>query len=74
MCSRSSTKSSLGYFTGFSVRYRKFDFVGGNCTGLLNIQFVLLDRNLPWDVNTLRDHSLDATLPRDHMWDISFFE
>jgi len=51
----------------------KFDFVGENCTGLLNIQFVLLDRNLPWDMTTMWVHLSDATLPRDHVWDITFF-
>jgi len=49
----------------------KFDFVGGNCTGLLNIQFVLLDRNLPWDMTTLWDHSQNATLLLDYGWDIT---
>lgn len=48
-----------------------FDFAGGNCTGLLNIQFVLLDCNLPWDMTTLWDHSQNATLQLDHAWHIT---
>ena len=55
----------MGYFTGSNLD--KFDFVGGNCTGLLNIQFALLDRNLPWDMTTLWNHLQDATLQRNHV-------
>ena len=39
----------------------KFDFVEGNCTGLLNMQSTSPDRNLPRDVTTLWDHSRNAT-------------
>ena len=50
----------------------KFDFVEGNCTGLLNIQFALLDCNFSWDMTTLWNHLQDATLQRDHAQAIAF--
>ena len=48
-----------------------FDFVEGNCTGLLNMQFASPDCNLPRDMTTLWDHSRDATLQCDHALDIA---
>lgn len=42
----------------------KFDFVEGNCTGLLNMQSASPDRHLPRDMTIQWDHSRDATLQR----------
>lgn len=49
----------------------KFDFVEGNCTGLLKMQSASPDRHLPRDMTTLWDHSRDATLQPNHALDIA---
>ena len=64
MCSRSTKINHAGDISQ-DLLSDKFDFVGGSCAGLLNIQFALLDRNLAWDVTTPWDHLRDAILQRD---------